>query len=74
MEFLDVHYDCCMEDRDGGMERKVAWRDDVSCSHIKTGQRLVRFMLASSLPPSLGQMSQHLVNTLGLIPNHPRWK
>ena len=29
-----------------GMERKVAWRDEASCSCMNTGQRLVRFMLA----------------------------
>ena len=29
-----------------GMERKVAQRDDTSCSCMNTGQRLVRFMLA----------------------------
>ena len=29
-----------------GMERKVAWRDDASCSCMNMGWRLVRFMLA----------------------------
>ena len=29
-----------------GMERKVARRDDASCSCVNTGQRLVGFMLA----------------------------
>ena len=29
-----------------GMERKVAWRDEASCSCVNTGWRLVGFMLA----------------------------
>ena len=29
-----------------GTERKVAWRDDASCSCVNMGQRLCRFMLA----------------------------
>ena len=28
------------------MERKVAWRDEASCSCMNTGRRLVGFMLA----------------------------
>ena len=29
-----------------GTERKVAWRDDASCSCVNMGQRLCGFMLA----------------------------
>ena len=29
-----------------GMERKVAWRDEASCSCMNMGRRLVGFMLA----------------------------
>ena len=32
--------------RRGGTERKVAWRDDASCSCMNMGWRLCRFMLA----------------------------
>ena len=29
-----------------GTERTVTWRDEASCSHMNTGRRLVRFILA----------------------------
>ena len=32
--------------RRAGTERKVAWRDDASCSCVNTGWRLCGFMLA----------------------------
>ena len=37
-----------------GTERNVAQRDEASCSCMNMGWRLVRFMLAYLLPPSLG--------------------
>ena len=51
-----------------GTERNVAWRDDASCSCVNIRQRLCRFMLAWSLPPSLGYTSHCLISASGLVP------